>query len=417
MKFSIFTPTHRPHNLVRCYDSIKNQKTQVPFEWVIVLNGGVSKNDIHPFIREDNRVILHSSDKKGIGALKNYAGHQCTGDVLIELDHDDILASDAFTELEKAHTAEPNGFYYSDFINLKDNGTCETYSTRFGWATYRCKVDGRAYTACRAFEPSARSMCQIFYAPNHIRAWSRSAYLLTGGHDSNMIVGDDHDLVCRTYIKCVPFVHIPKPLYIYSRHPGNSFLAMNAEIQTQQLANMHKYLHRLIQAECKVKNLLKLDVGRKENTAGGFKHHDIVGTYPNLLADYPNDSVGVIRAVDVLQRIPPDKIVNVINALYRVLSPGGWLVTSTPSIDDADGKQGRGAFQDPSNVSWWSENNFMYYTQKKFATLLPDYVGKFQQVRCWTDYPSEWHKKNHVPYVHADLCALKGQRQPGVCEI
>ncbi len=37
---------------------------------------------------------------------------------------------------------------------------------------------------------------------------------------------------------------------------------------------------------------------------------------------------------------------------HRCLTPGGWFLTLTPSTD------GRGAFQDPTHVSFWNSNSF-----------------------------------------------------------
>lgn len=36
-----------------------------------------------------------------------------------------------------------------------------------------------------------------------------------GGHDASLPVTDDHDLLCRTYLAGVKFVHPPRCLYFY----------------------------------------------------------------------------------------------------------------------------------------------------------------------------------------------------------
>jgi len=41
---------------------------------------------------------------------------------------------------------------------------------------------------------------------------------------------------------------------------------------------------------------------------------------------------------------------------HRCLSPQGWLLSQTLSTDR------RGAFQDPTHVSFWNSNSFWYYT-------------------------------------------------------
>jgi len=93
------------------------------------------------------------------------------------------------------------------------------------------------------------------------------------------------------------------------------------------------------------------------------------------------------------------------------LVPGGWLLSATPSTD------GRGAFQDPTHCSWWNENSFWYYTRQQQRQYVPGITARFQEARKWTEAPTDWHKVHNILYVYADLVALKGQRQPGICEV
>ena len=90
-----------------------------------------------------------------------------------------------------------------------------------------------------------------------------------------------------------------------------------------------------------------------------------------------------------------------------MLVPGGWLLTHVPSTD------GRGAFCDPTHVSFWNELSFRYYTEKDYAKLISDINCKFQQVVLETYFPNKWHEKNNISYVRADMCAVKGQILPG----
>jgi hypothetical protein len=94
-----------------------------------------------------------------------------------------------------------------------------------------------------------------------------------------------------------------------------------------------------------------------------------------------------------------------------VLKPGGWLITRTPSTD------GRGAFQDPTHVSFWNPNSFLYYTSRQLAQYIPAIQCRFQSLRVQQSFPSDWHKQHNVLYVYADLVALKGQHQAGYSDI
>ena len=95
-----------------------------------------------------------------------------------------------------------------------------------------------------------------------------------------------------------------------------------------------------------------------------------------------------------------------INELYRLLAPGGLLLSQTPSTD------GRGAFQDPTHVAFYNENSFWYYTEANYRNFVPEIKAQFQVSRVATSYPSEWHAAHDISYVTANLIALKGANGP-----
>ena len=80
---------------------------------------------------------------------------------------------------------------------------------------------------------------------------------------------------------------------------------------------------------------------------------DIVSEGLWLWAD---NSVDEVRAFDFLEHVPIGKTIFVIEEIYRVLKPDGIFEHFTPSTD------GRGAFQDPTHVSFWNINSWFYYT-------------------------------------------------------
>lgn len=78
---------------------------------------------------------------------------------------------------------------------------------------------------------------------------------------------------------------------------------------------------------------------------------------------YEDNSVDEVRAYDFLEHIPIGKTVGVVEDIYRVLKPGGLFGHHTPSTD------GRGAFQDPTHVSFWNINSWLYYTADNARNL------------------------------------------------
>jgi ubiquinone/menaquinone biosynthesis C-methylase UbiE len=76
----------------------------------------------------------------------------------------------------------------------------------------------------------------------------------------------------------------------------------------------------------------------------------------------PDNSVGVIWASHILEHLF-DKH-KILSEIHRVLVDGGWAFIQVPSTD------GRGAFQDPTHVSYWNENCFWYYVDKNYARFI-----------------------------------------------
>jgi predicted SAM-dependent methyltransferase len=249
-----------------------------------------------------------------------------------------------------------------------------------------------------------------------------------GGHDRSLNVCDDHDLVVRTYLAGAKFHHIPETLYLYRMHAdgGNSFLLRNQEIQEVNEWMAIKYTHPIVAEWCRRNELPMYDLGGAHGAVPGFKTVDIQGD-ADVIHDvrtglpWGDSSVGCIRAYDFLEHIPHcgsstckhdnGCTVQLMNEIHRVLVPGGMLLSATPSTD------GRGAWQDPTHVSGWNTNSFWYYTRAQQQKYVPGITARFQGTKISNHFPSEWHKQHNIVYAFAELTALKGQRQAGICEI
>jgi predicted SAM-dependent methyltransferase len=120
---------------------------------------------------------------------------------------------------------------------------------------------------------------------------------------------------------------------------------------------------------------------------------------PNLLLDitkplpFEDESVDEVAAYDILEHIPIGKVIPVIEEIYRVLKKGGRFVSMTPSTD------GRGAFQDPTHVSFWNINSWMYYVLDSTRNLY-GIKAKFAINKLYDEWTDE---DNRVMHTHADL--------------
>lgn len=113
-----------------------------------------------------------------------------------------------------------------------------------------------------------------------------------------------------------------------------------------------------------------LNLGCGYRKLPGYTNIDIrAEVEPDLCLDvtrglpFNDGSVDEVRAVDFLEHIPVGKVVPLIEEIYRVLKPGGMFISITPSTD------GRGAFQDPTHVSFWNINSWLYYMDDAYRKL------------------------------------------------
>jgi len=407
MKFSIITPEHDPKNipfLLELFECVKAQ-TYTNWEWIIFLNGHCTIEHIPTEIKDhENVVIFRSFDKNtNIGAIKNAAFSIGKGDVLVEVDHDDLITPECLEELRLAFQDETVGFAYSDNAVLHMKDEFQPYTEELGWSYRMFNWKGKDLYAMHSFEPSSHSLGYIWYAPDHVRAWRRTTYKEIGGHNPELSICDDHELMIRTYLH-TKMVRIPKVLYVYRITGENTWLERNEAIQLKTVELFNAYSQRLAERDADSRGLLKVDIGGGLNPYPGYFTVDTRET-ADLVADLndgiplPDNSVGVLNASHILEHLH-DKH-KIMSEIHRVLAHGGWAFIEVPSTD------GRGAFQDPTHVSYWNENCFLYYTHKYLADFIDNDKIRFQEYRKETWFPNEWLKSINVCVTTAWLVAVK----------
>jgi glycosyltransferase involved in cell wall biosynthesis len=413
MKVSIITPTHRPKFLNELYESICEQ-TYTNWEWILYLNGKVRKDSISIAIRNDKKVKIFTDipcDKSSnVGYIKNRAFHLGKGDILLEADHDDVLLPECLTEVVKAYKKNPEvGFVWSDNLFMKDDFT--PYDPSQGWTWYEKEYKGKTYKVMEGFEADAGTMSLIFYAPDHVRTWKRKVYKETGGHDVDRSILDDQDLMIRTYM-ITKFHHIPKCLYVYRVHGDNTWLERNQQIQDGTQVLFNEWQQRLAERDADLKGLRKLDLGggipgtdKRGYEVVDIKNGDINADL-NKTWPFEDNSVGVVNASHLFEHLV-DKHFSM-TELHRVLADKAWAFIEVPSTD------GRGAFQDPTHVSYWNQNCFFYYTRAEQAKFIYNDTAKYQARALDTRFYNDWMKENDIPCTRAWLRAIKSDSKiPG----
>lgn len=402
---SIFTPSHNSSYLPEVYKSLQSQ-SYPDWEWIILLNNGA--DDFHV---DDPRVKVSRLEcaPEWVGPLKAAACRRAAGDILLELDHDDLLTPDALEEVLAAFEDEEVGFVYSNTIHADaEFRPIMRFDEKYGWRYRQVEHNGHILDEHIHFEPNPDCISKIWFAPNHLRAFRKSAYLKAGGYDEKMRVLDDLDLMCRMYKVC-KFRHIDKGLYIYRVHGNNTWLRYNDEIQRNVYRIHDQYIEQLVKRWCEINSLRMIEVGGRVasmpwNETVDLRDADITadldGRWP-----FEDSSVGMVRSVDVFEHLADP--IHAMSELYRVLAPGGWALIQVPSTD------GRGAFQDPTHRSFWNENSFWYYTKEKYASYI-DTPCRFQAARLYTTD----RDTDGVCWTVAHLVSCKdGYRPAGLLEI
>ncbi|WP_064441946.1 glycosyltransferase family 2 protein [Hoyosella altamirensis] len=254
---SVFTPAYEiGQHIGTVFRSLVRQTYQ-NWEWVVLDDSPSDTTWTHLVQIADSadaagrvRLLRQYPHSGSIGANKAVAAGACHGEFLVEVDHDDELVPEALelvaaTFLKYADAA----FVYSDWVDWIDNpdggeSGCFPAGWAYGYGAYATEVVGGRRVQVALTPPmTSQTVRHIVSTPNHLRAWRASFYRAIAGHDPDLRIGDDYDLVVRSLLagQCV---RIPRPLYIqhHDRGGANTSRQRNAAIQAvvQSVAEGHR---------------------------------------------------------------------------------------------------------------------------------------------------------------------------------
>jgi O-antigen biosynthesis protein len=240
---TVFTAAYKTGKKILCpFHSLQEQKYG-NWEWVIVDDsddGGKTFKMLSGLAKRDHRIqVFKPWEHSGIiGKVKNWACSLANGQLLVELDHDDELTDYALDYVVKGFRQFPEaGFLYTDNAEIYADGTSHTYRDgwAFGYGSYAdVEYHGRRYKSGSAGNINAKTIRHIVSTPNHIRAWRRSFYESIGGHNKELPIADDYEMMVRTFLK-TRMIRVPKLCYL--QHMGDT---------TQQSRN--KDIHRHVRS-------------------------------------------------------------------------------------------------------------------------------------------------------------------------
>ena len=262
---SYFTPIYNTGDkLWNTYKSLLDQ-TYSNWEWVLVndsSDGGKTLKIAEEIASNDPRVKVFDFREKSGGNIGEVKWRCCTlakGFILAELDHDDLLVPWCTMDLYKAAKKHPEaGFFFNDTLEVNENWECQTYPEGFAFAygKYRQEeYNGQMMSVADQHNINPKTIRHIVGVPNHVRAWRRSTYFEIGGHNRNLTIADDYELVVRTFLKTIT-CKIPKLGYV-------QFLYNNATGQ-----NTH--------------DLARADIQRRVRTIGDYYNEKIAKRFTEL---------------------------------------------------------------------------------------------------------------------------------------
>ena len=225
--FSVFTCTFNTPKAVimRLYNSLCAQTYKNWNWWVLDDSNNLgSVSDYLEKLHDPRIFIIKNVTNHGtIGFNKHIIASAADGDYLVEIDHDDELTPDCLELLKKAFEKyEDVDFVFSHAMEEMDGGPI-TYDDDFGLGQGYFSdeiINGTLYKKVPMTpDVNALTVRHIVGLPNHVRCWKKDFYHKIGGHNMELSVLDDMDLLIRTFLYG-KMCKVNKVLYI--QHEGNS---------------------------------------------------------------------------------------------------------------------------------------------------------------------------------------------------
>ena len=249
---TVFTAAYRTGDRIcRPLQSLQEQ-IYPNWEWIVVDDsddGGHTFGVLTRIAKTDHRIqVFKAGEHSGvIGRVKNWACSLASGQLLVELDHDDALTDYALEMVVRGFQQFPEaGFLYTDCAEIRTDGTSLTY--RDGWAFgYGAYTDveykGCVYKSGSGGNINAKTIRHIVSTPNHLRAWRKVCYDAIGGHNKHLHVADDYELLVRTFL-ATRMVRVPKLCYLQHVGPTTQHIR-NADIHRHVRAIREHYDRRI----------------------------------------------------------------------------------------------------------------------------------------------------------------------------
>lgn len=226
---SIIVPTYNtPEIMLR--EMLKSVEGQLYPNWELcIADDGSSEPHVKKILEEyaakDRRIRLNlGQQNRGVSHASNRALQMATGEVVVLLDHDDLLEEQALFRIAESFLEDNPDMVYSDEVMVTPDAT---------------EVMQYAYRP--AFSPALlRSQPYIV----HLVGFRAQLLRDLGGFDENLRISQDYDLILRVTEKARTIVHIPEILYQWRFHGKSAGHQMMHEVMETSKAVLQRHLER-----------------------------------------------------------------------------------------------------------------------------------------------------------------------------
>lgn len=357
---SIIIPVFNQHEMTGdCILALR--ETTGDYEIILVDNGSNPPFKL-PYTGFAETTLIRNEENQGFPAAVNQGIQAAKGDVIVLLNNDVILTPGwvdrLLADLDTFSIVGP----VTNYCAGKQRVTVGTYENR----------DELAKAAEAWAESEGDQVEEVRWVIGFCMAFPKTLVDQIGPFDESLwpCCGEEIDFCLRARA-AGHRIGIVRGCYVH--HEGSvTFRAIEAEHPYQDIivrnekhleAKWGKEWHRQALDASPAPAGLCLNLGCGYRRLQGFINIDNrPEVKPDQLLDvrsglpYETGSVDMVRADDFLEHIPIGQVVPVIEEIWRILKPGGIFESSTPSTD------GRGAFQDPTHVSFWNRNSWLYYS-------------------------------------------------------
>jgi len=343
---------------------------------IIIIDNGSSPPYKPPFSGFIETTLIRNETNTGFPHAVNQGIAAARGDIIILLNNDVIVSPHSLNRLS-------NWLDSFDIVGPTTNYCAGMQRVQISGYQNKEELDKQVELL---FESSQGEGEEVNWIIGFCMAFKKAVWEQVGDFDESLwpCTGEEIDFCYRAREKGVK-IGIARDIYVH--HEGSvTFQDMEDAGQIEYAKLCERNNEHLAEKwgadfwnrqaigedmETTPKTLINLNLGCGLRPLEGYVNIDNrAEVKPDVVCDvieglpYPDNSVDIVRAHDFLEHIPIGKTIKVMNEIWRVLKPAGMFRSFTP-----DAEYGQGAFQDPTHVSFWVENSWLYFSEPTARAL------------------------------------------------